>query len=242
MRTVRLLLLLAAFAPVVSCSGPEDRAARDGRARRFLEAAGELRRLGEHLEAFPLAATLDAVAARGREIRALVEQAGDDLAEDVEGFEAARAEAGTIVERGQALARNAGARLRPDLALSFSTACQTETLLCIMTDTWALHAAVPGPDATVKTGTVLVPLRAAFYRGRDLPKYVHPPGGPVTPPPPAGTVQKHPVEGLRILVRELHKDAEPEAYLVAVFSRFRAGGASFDASGPFRLVNKGPYP
>jgi hypothetical protein len=241
-KTIHILIAIIVFLPL-GCESEKARELRQEQKCEFAVHNGNIRKLAREFEKFPCKGVLDAVNGHGQQLRTLVAKCGDTLKEDVENFDAKMIMIDAVLARVKKLAATPGKTLTPDKAISFSTVCQETTILCFMTETWALRVEVPSPKSTLETGKWLTPKSIEFLTGDNLSKYVRPPGGPPMPPPPAGAVTKATaVEGLVVLVREHHKAREPEGYVVASFSRFKADGKVYAPALSVTLITKGPYP
>ncbi len=132
--------------------------------------------------------------------------------------------------------------LSPDLSLSFATLTESELVVCLVGDGFALRVLCPRGPGALPHG-VRTPRLAEFCQGEDLATYYRPSAGVPTPPVP-GTIfyLRRPVEDLAVTVLSGHGAREPAGWLEVALSEFSAGRDRFGPTGPLRLPLRGPYP
>lgn len=114
----------------------------------------------------------------------------------------------------------------------------------VLGDGWALELSFPSGafpfyEAARPLTRTLAPSSARLIRGPDLPRYVHVPAGPPTPPvPETGGYEVLDVEGLTVTFTS----RDEERRIDVGFSSFRAGGTLHEIPGLGALPILGPNP
>ena len=131
--------------------------------------------------------------------------------------------------------------LRPDPALSFATATETQIVVGLVGEGWAIRFTIQKENqllhsSLLKTGEV------SFIRGPRLDQYIRPSAGPPTPPlPKSAAYSVVALSDITITSGGLSFQA-PKEYLDLALSRFEVEGKWFELDGKVRLPLGTPLP